>query len=101
MTTLWKDKTTDTFGDRVEDAREWSPDGRGAVLLHSGRPDRVRHPVTGQELRVRRQARVELGCPSCGAAGPKDVLELEARPTLYVCVCKSCHQFSWFTLRNA
>ena len=97
--THWMTKGVGTLGqiqvDNVSDDNE-----SGVLLLHGGRPDWVRHPVTGQQLRVEAMFDLEFRCPSCGDIDSKRMLQLAGDQPLFVCECKACGRFSFFTLEG-
>jgi hypothetical protein len=98
--THWMTKGVGTLGQTQVD--NVSDDGEaGVLLLHGGRPDWVRHPVTGQQLRVEAMFDIDFRCPSCGDIDRKRMLQLagDGGP-LFVCECKACGRFSFFTLEG-
>lgn len=103
--TIWRNKHPGQLGSRVEEvSEELGVGSQGGVLLtHSGVPDWVRHPDTGQQLRVLAMSAQDFRCPVCGDVHIKKCLRLESKGPnrLYVLECKACNKFHWFEIPAA
>jgi len=70
--------------------------GEPCLLVHDGRADWVRHPQTGEKLRVKATFRAQYPCPNCREDCMAKTTELEGN--LHVRDCPACHQFVFFKL---
>jgi hypothetical protein len=90
--TLWDQKKPGEAGNGVADVSDQL--GDNALLIYD-RPDWVRHPTTGAQLRVIDQRRVKTNCPMCKAEVTGTLTE--AKGGLKCLDCPSCKQFVWFS----
>lgn len=93
---IWKDRLPGEAGRfRVDDVSDQL--GEGALLMHDGKPDWVRHPITQQQLRCLSQGRGAMTCPLCKK--PVTGVVTEAEGGIANLDCPSCKQYVWFTKR--
>jgi len=96
--TIFVNKHPGTLGDRVDNVSDHFGQ-RGTLLYHSGKPDWVRHPITGERLRVTNLCEASCTCPECNTAGRKRILEAQTDDgPIYAMDCRECRQFVWYTI---
>lgn len=70
--------------------------GEPCLLVHGGQADWVRHPQTGEQLRVQATFRSKYPCPNCNADVEAKTTKLEGN--IHVRDCPACQQFVFFNL---
>ncbi len=97
--TNWFERTEEDIGkEKFADVLEPDEFGGGAMLLHDGRPDWVKHPTTGVQLKVTDHKKYKVTCPSCKAediVGTVTTVD-NGGSDLHCLACPSCRQFVWF-----
>lgn len=98
MSTFWFDRKPGEMNDGVHADDVSEEFGEGALLIHEGRPDWVRHPTTGVQLPCKAQVVTRMRCPLCKQV-VEGVLTYCVTPDggpIYVLDCPTCEQFVWF-----
>lgn len=89
--TTWKQRTAGEPDTGVYDVSE---EMGGPALMLTDRPDWVRRPDTGEQLRVLDAVVRRMSCPSCQAVVQSRVLVLEQE--IEVMECPACRQFMFY-----
>lgn len=91
---IWREKKVGELRDKMNTEDVSKEMGGGGALLIYSKPDWVRHPQTGEKIKVLGVKNVEMECPVCKlkAAGRLFILE----SNLNCFECKACKQFVWF-----
>lgn len=89
--TTWKQRTAGEPDPGVYDVSE---EVGAPALMFADRPDWVRRPDTGEQLRVLDAVIRRMQCPSCQAAVTSRVLVLEQK--IEVMECPACQQFMFY-----
>lgn len=93
--TIWKERSVGDPHVSVHDVSEEL--GEPAVML-AERPDWVRRPDTGEQLRVLDATIRQMSCPSCQTQVKSHVLILEQ--DIEVMECSACQQFMFYRTRQ-
>lgn len=86
--TIWREQRAGEQAPKVWDV---SAELGGAAILYTDRPDWVRHPQTGAQMRVLGVSTHDMDCPQCGVRGMLQALELEGQ--IDVLECPACRQY--------
>jgi hypothetical protein len=93
--TRWFTKESGESGNNVYDVSEDLNPGGSAVLV-ANKPDWLKHPTTGEKIKIIDQRTEPVTCPKCGVSVITTVTFAEGG--LCVIDCTACRQYIWLQL---
>lgn len=93
--TIWTERKPGELREtHVDDVSDQFPGEGSALLMYSGKPDWVRHPVDGRKMKCLDQKTVRMTCPLCRTEVVGELTFVEEE--MKVLECSMCKQFVWF-----
>ena len=72
--------------------------GGPALLMQAGKPDWIKHPVSGEMLRCISKTTEPVNCPMCKVSVIAPLFKAEGG--LCAIDCTACKQFVWFEVKE-